>query len=159
METDIHALIGVAPEVTPSDFVSQNYETLATLIREEAKRGQTRASNPDLTLTMMMKHLHRAIERRGAREIAADTLCLIGSEGKWGMMKKPTQSIWKSVKRMDSAPMSMLGLVGAGFMTGLGEGIPQVKALQAQTLMTTGARAEEDQARTLVIAGARAEKA
>ena len=37
-ETDIRALIGVAPEVIPSDFVSQNYETLAALIREKTKR-------------------------------------------------------------------------------------------------------------------------
>lgn len=38
METDILALEGVAPELAPSDFVSQNYETLAALMQEEAKK-------------------------------------------------------------------------------------------------------------------------
>nr|GFA85904.1 reverse transcriptase domain-containing protein [Tanacetum cinerariifolium] len=38
LEVDNLALEGVAPELAPSDFVSQNYETLATLIQEETKK-------------------------------------------------------------------------------------------------------------------------
>nr|GFC76504.1 reverse transcriptase domain-containing protein [Tanacetum cinerariifolium] len=38
LEVDNLALEGVAPELAPSDFVSQNYETLATLMQEETKK-------------------------------------------------------------------------------------------------------------------------
>ena len=38
VETDILALEGVAPELAPSDFVSQKYETLAAFMQVEAKR-------------------------------------------------------------------------------------------------------------------------
>ena len=43
METDILALEGVAPELAPSDFVSQNYETLAALMQEEAKKRSSQS--------------------------------------------------------------------------------------------------------------------
>ena len=59
---------------------------------------------------------------------------------------------------MDGAPMSMLDLVGAESMTDWGEGIPQVKALQAQALIIAGASAEEEQAQIPVIAGASTER-
>nr|GFC58194.1 hypothetical protein [Tanacetum cinerariifolium] len=38
LEVDNIALEGVTPELVPSDFVSQNYETLATLMEEETKK-------------------------------------------------------------------------------------------------------------------------
>nr|GFC61601.1 reverse transcriptase domain-containing protein [Tanacetum cinerariifolium] len=38
LELDNLALEGVTPELAPSDFVSQNYETLATLMQEETKK-------------------------------------------------------------------------------------------------------------------------
>nr|GEV78231.1 reverse transcriptase domain-containing protein [Tanacetum cinerariifolium] len=38
LEVDNLALEGVTPELAPSDFVSQNYETLATLMQEETKK-------------------------------------------------------------------------------------------------------------------------
>nr|GEZ45202.1 reverse transcriptase domain-containing protein [Tanacetum cinerariifolium] len=38
LEVDNLALEGVAPELAPSDFVSRNYETLATLMQEETKK-------------------------------------------------------------------------------------------------------------------------
>ena len=43
METDILVLEGVAPELVPSDFVSQNYEALAALMQEEAKRRSSQS--------------------------------------------------------------------------------------------------------------------
>ncbi|GJX96760.1 hypothetical protein Tco_0352558 [Tanacetum coccineum] len=38
LEIDNLALEGVAPELVPGDFVSQNYETLATLMQKETKK-------------------------------------------------------------------------------------------------------------------------
>nr|GEZ58070.1 reverse transcriptase domain-containing protein [Tanacetum cinerariifolium] len=38
LEVDNLPLEGVAPELAPSDFVSQNYKTLATLMQEETKK-------------------------------------------------------------------------------------------------------------------------
>nr|GEZ39340.1 reverse transcriptase domain-containing protein [Tanacetum cinerariifolium] len=43
LEVDNLALEGVAPELAPSDFVSQNYETLATLIQEETKKRSSQS--------------------------------------------------------------------------------------------------------------------
>jgi hypothetical protein len=77
-----------------------------------------------------MKHLHRVTERRGARRIAADSQCLLGSESRLWMMKQLTYSTWRSTKMMDDVPMSTLGLVVAGFMIDLGDSAPQAKALQ-----------------------------
>ena len=42
-ETDIPALEGVVSELAPSDFVSQNYETLAALMQEEAKKRSSQS--------------------------------------------------------------------------------------------------------------------
>nr|GEW99312.1 reverse transcriptase domain-containing protein [Tanacetum cinerariifolium] len=44
LEVDNLALEGVTPELAPSDFVSQNYETLATLISRNEKRTGERRS-------------------------------------------------------------------------------------------------------------------
>nr|GEY88949.1 Ras-related protein RABA5c-like [Tanacetum cinerariifolium] len=47
LEVDNLTLEGVAPELAPSDFISQNYETLATLTQEETKkRSEYEASPP-----------------------------------------------------------------------------------------------------------------
>lgn len=43
LEIDILALEGVAPELAPKDFVSQNYETLAALMQEEAKKWSSQS--------------------------------------------------------------------------------------------------------------------
>lgn len=43
VETDILALEGDASELTLSNFVSQNYETLATLMKEEARRRSSQS--------------------------------------------------------------------------------------------------------------------
>nr|GEV64692.1 reverse transcriptase domain-containing protein [Tanacetum cinerariifolium] len=43
LEVDNLALEGVAPELAPSDFVSQNYETLATLMQEETKKRSSQS--------------------------------------------------------------------------------------------------------------------
>ena len=42
LETNIHALEGIATEIAPDDFVSQNYEALAALMQKEAKRRTQR---------------------------------------------------------------------------------------------------------------------
>nr|GFC29929.1 reverse transcriptase domain-containing protein [Tanacetum cinerariifolium] len=42
LEVDNLTLEGVAPELAPSDFISQNYETLATLMQEETKKRDSR---------------------------------------------------------------------------------------------------------------------
>nr|GEU79088.1 reverse transcriptase domain-containing protein [Tanacetum cinerariifolium] len=44
LEVDNLALEGVAPKLAPSDFVSQNYDTLATLMQEETKKRDSRRS-------------------------------------------------------------------------------------------------------------------
>lgn len=43
LEKDILALEGVAPQLAPSDFVSQNYETFAALMQEEAKKRSSQS--------------------------------------------------------------------------------------------------------------------
>nr|GFC32720.1 reverse transcriptase domain-containing protein [Tanacetum cinerariifolium] len=43
LEVDNLALEGVAPELAPSDFISQNYETLATLMQEETKKRSSQS--------------------------------------------------------------------------------------------------------------------
>nr|GEU80674.1 reverse transcriptase domain-containing protein [Tanacetum cinerariifolium] len=43
LEVDNLALEGVAPELASSDFVSQNYETLATLMQEETKKRSSQS--------------------------------------------------------------------------------------------------------------------
>nr|GEW20822.1 reverse transcriptase domain-containing protein [Tanacetum cinerariifolium] len=43
LEVDNLALEGVAHELAPSDFVSQNYETLATLMQEETKKRSSQS--------------------------------------------------------------------------------------------------------------------
>nr|GFC60746.1 reverse transcriptase domain-containing protein [Tanacetum cinerariifolium] len=43
LEVDNLALEGVAPELAPSDFVSQNYKTLATLMQEETKKRSSQS--------------------------------------------------------------------------------------------------------------------
>nr|GFC23475.1 reverse transcriptase domain-containing protein [Tanacetum cinerariifolium] len=45
LEVDNLALEGVAPELAPSDFVSQNCETLATLMQEETKKSESPPSS------------------------------------------------------------------------------------------------------------------
>nr|GEZ63868.1 reverse transcriptase domain-containing protein [Tanacetum cinerariifolium] len=72
LEVDNLALEGVTPELAPSDFISQNYETLATLMQEEQKRGQVKACKPDSTLIQNTKHLYCATERKGAKGIVVD---------------------------------------------------------------------------------------
>nr|GFC70467.1 reverse transcriptase domain-containing protein [Tanacetum cinerariifolium] len=47
LEVDNLALEGVAPELAPSDFVSQNYETLATLMQEETKKSSSSSDSSD----------------------------------------------------------------------------------------------------------------
>nr|GEV01086.1 disease resistance protein [Tanacetum cinerariifolium] len=72
LEVDNLALEGVAPELASSDFVSQKYETLATLMQEEIKKGQVKACKPDSTSIQNTKNLHRATERKGAKGIVGD---------------------------------------------------------------------------------------
>jgi hypothetical protein len=91
-----------------------------------------------------MKHPHRVTERKGARRIAADTQCLLGSEGKLWRMKQPTFSIWRNMMTMDGAPMSTLGLAVAGFTIDLGDGAPHAKALQARIPRIVGASAAKE---------------
>nr|GFC31548.1 hypothetical protein [Tanacetum cinerariifolium] len=43
LEVDNLALEGVAPELASSDFVFQNYETLATLMQEETKKRSSQS--------------------------------------------------------------------------------------------------------------------
>nr|GEZ88207.1 reverse transcriptase domain-containing protein [Tanacetum cinerariifolium] len=43
LEVDNLALEGAAPELAPSNFVSQNYETLATLMQEETKKRSSQS--------------------------------------------------------------------------------------------------------------------
>ena len=54
----------------------------------------------------------------------------------------------------NGAPMSTLGLAVAGFRIGLGDGAPQVKALQALIPRIVGASAAEEQAQILMIVDA-----
>nr|GEX13240.1 reverse transcriptase domain-containing protein [Tanacetum cinerariifolium] len=48
LEVDNLALEGVAPELAPSDFVFQNYKTLATLIQEETKKRSSQSLQAQL---------------------------------------------------------------------------------------------------------------
>nr|GFB59431.1 reverse transcriptase domain-containing protein [Tanacetum cinerariifolium] len=63
LEVDNLALEGVAPELAPSDFVSQNYETLATLMQEETKkrlgRRRSLSESPPSSDFEDSQHKHR----------------------------------------------------------------------------------------------------
>ncbi|GJT13207.1 hypothetical protein Tco_0860249 [Tanacetum coccineum] len=57
-------LEGVATELAPSDFVSQNYETLVALIKRKQKRDQARAPVPDKNFGPEDKYLATAPTKR-----------------------------------------------------------------------------------------------
>ena len=100
-----------------------------------------------------MKHLHRAIRKRGAQEITADLHCSRVLEEKIQVVNHLIHSTQRSMRTMEGVPISTLDLVAAGsridldgnahraralqgleveeFMIDLGEGCPQVKAPQA----------------------------
>nr|GEZ30191.1 reverse transcriptase domain-containing protein [Tanacetum cinerariifolium] len=57
LEVDNLALEGVAPELVLSDFVSQNYETLATLMQDETKKRRERDSRRPPVFTRIEKRV------------------------------------------------------------------------------------------------------
>lgn len=79
METDILALEGVAPELAPSDFMSQNYEALVALMQEEAKRRTSQSLQARLNFSPEYEASPPRHQRRGARRIAADSQCSLES--------------------------------------------------------------------------------
>nr|GFA02537.1 reverse transcriptase domain-containing protein [Tanacetum cinerariifolium] len=72
LEVDNLALEGVAPELASSDFVSQNYETLATLMQEETKKRLSQSLQSRLNFDLEYeasppRHLKERRERDSRR--------------------------------------------------------------------------------------------
>nr|GFA52298.1 reverse transcriptase domain-containing protein [Tanacetum cinerariifolium] len=72
LEVDNLALKGVAPELAPSDFVSQNYETLATLMQEETKKRSSHSLQARLNFdpedeASLLRHRKERRERDSRR--------------------------------------------------------------------------------------------
>nr|GEW33123.1 hypothetical protein [Tanacetum cinerariifolium] len=72
LEVDNLALEGVAPELAPSDFVSQNYETLATLMEEETKKRSSQSLQAGLNFdpeyeASLLRHRKERRERDSRR--------------------------------------------------------------------------------------------
>ena len=67
-EADILAANEDAPDLTLSNFVSQNYETLTALMQEEARRRSSMSLQTRLNFGTRTRNITTALPKRGARK-------------------------------------------------------------------------------------------
>ncbi|GKF34816.1 hypothetical protein Tco_0108016 [Tanacetum coccineum] len=107
-------LEGVATELAPGDFVSQNYETLVALMQEETKKRSSQS---------LQARLNFGLEDEE-------------SERKFRVIKRLTCRTWTLMKTLTGASASVIGWVVAMSTAGLDKGAPRVIVLQVRTPRT-----------------------
>ncbi|GJR05680.1 reverse transcriptase domain-containing protein [Tanacetum coccineum] len=141
-------LEGVATELAPSDFVSQNYETLVALMQEETKKRSSQSLQARLNFGPEDNYLHQPPappNKRRGKDDRPTSCILVESERRFRVLKRLTCRTWTLMKTMTGASASVIGWAVAMSTAGWDKGAPRVKVLQVRTSRTVGASTAEEQ--------------